>query len=130
MARRKKQFMDDDDPDSSDNSSRGEEGTAPDWDEDPDERAERLRFTDPYGKRTKRKRNGKDDALYGVFAEEEDENAAGPPRGTKSLRRYVFNYASGLDGQKTDLRHARFTEPKRSYLLQRLDQSRLLPPMI
>lgn len=94
MARRKKQFMDDDDPDSSDASSQGEEATAPDWDEDPDERAERLRFTDPYGKRTKRKRNGKDDALYGVFADDDDSGTAGPSRGSKSLRTYVHIYAA------------------------------------
>lgn len=79
--------MSDDDLDSSGASSQDEEATAPDWDEDPDERAERLRFTDPYGKRSKRKRNGKDDALYGVFAEEEDDSIAGPARGNKSLRR-------------------------------------------
>lgn len=87
MARRKKQYMSDDDLDSSGASSQDEEATAPDWDEDPDERAERLRFTDPYGKRSKRKRNGKDDALYGVFAEDEDDSVAGPARGNKSLRR-------------------------------------------
>jgi tuftelin-interacting protein 11 len=88
MARRKKQYISDDDPDSSGVSSEGEQDGPPDWDEDPDERAERLKFTDPYGRRNKRKRNGKEDALYGVFVDEgEDGSTAGPTKGNKALRR-------------------------------------------
>ena len=78
MARRKKQYISDDELSASDVS--GEEGDEGDFgdfdDEDPDERAERLRFSDPYGRRNggKRKRDGKEDALYGVFAAGEDED--------------------------------------------------------
>ena len=104
MARRKKQYISDDDLDSSDASASeldGEQGDdiRPDWDEDPDERAERLRFSDPYGrsKGNKRKRgigkdNDKEEALYGVWAEKEEEQEdreqRGNGRSSKTLRRY------------------------------------------
>lgn len=88
MARRKKQYLSDGDDDSSQDSSNGGEDAAPDWDEDPDERAERLKFSDPYGKRSKRKRDGKEEPLYGVWAEEgEGSHADVSSRGNKSLRR-------------------------------------------
>ena len=90
MARRKKQYISDDDLDSSgasDDSELGEDRGQPDdfEDEDPDERAERLRFSDPYGRRSHKRRkqnNGnaqKEEALYGVFAPEngEDEGRRG-----------------------------------------------------
>lgn len=115
MARRKKQYMSDDDIDSSDASSQADEATAPDWDEDPDERAERLRFTDPYGKRSKRKRNGKEDALYGVFAEDDEEHAAGSSRGSKSLRRCAEGLATCNSEHTTDLYYL-LVEPKPSFL--------------
>lgn len=41
-------------------------------DEDPDVRAERALFEDPYGRNKRRRRNGKDDATYGVFGEDSD----------------------------------------------------------
>ena len=58
--------MDDgDDSDSSDSH-------ALDLDDDPDVRAERALFEDPY-QRKRRRKGGKEDALYGVFAEDSDD---------------------------------------------------------
>lgn len=58
--------MDDgDDSDSSDSH-------AVDLDDDPDVRAERALFEDPY-QRKRRRKGGKEDALYGVFAEDSDD---------------------------------------------------------
>ena len=72
MARRKRQFLDDDDSDSSNGSD--------DFDEDPsternsDLRDEAELFKNPY----KRQRaNGKDSALYGVFADDSEEEGFG-----------------------------------------------------
>lgn len=60
--------MDDgDDSDSSDSH-------ALDLDDDPDVRAERALFEDPY-QRKRRRKGGKEDALYGVFAEESDDES-------------------------------------------------------
>lgn len=69
MARRKRQMMDDDD--SSDAS--GSDGGGFDDPTDPTEREERAMFDDPYG-RKRRKTNGKEDALYGVFADDSDDD--------------------------------------------------------
>lgn len=63
MGRRKRHLSDDDDSDSVSSSDIG------DVDEDPDTREERALFEDPY-QRKRRRRNGKNEALYGVFAED------------------------------------------------------------
>ena len=70
MGRRKRVLDDGDDSDSSGNSD-------PDFDVDnnPDARDERELFENPYRKR--RRTNGKEDALYGVFAEDSDEDGGG-----------------------------------------------------
>jgi tuftelin-interacting protein 11 len=47
-----------------------------DFDNDPDAREERALFEDPY-QRKRRRRNGKEDALYGIFGEESDGESAG-----------------------------------------------------
>lgn len=68
MGRRKRVLDDGDDSDSNDNS----DDLDFDLDNDPDAREERALFENPY--RNKRKRtNGKEDALYGIFAENSDE---------------------------------------------------------
>lgn len=99
MAKRKKQFISDDDLDSSSADSDGDqdEGLLVDFDdEDPEERAERLRAR---GKR-RRKRPGydaKEEALYGVWAQQdEDRHDVGRRNGSsrhggtsKSLQRCV-----------------------------------------
>ncbi|KAF9269153.1 TFP11-domain-containing protein [Marasmius fiardii PR-910] len=71
MARRKRFLEDDDDSDSYEDSDAGNADFG--LDEDPDAREERALFEDPY-KRKRRRKNGKEDALYGVFAESDDED--------------------------------------------------------
>ncbi|PPQ91459.1 hypothetical protein CVT25_013716 [Psilocybe cyanescens] len=80
MARRKRVLDDGDDSDSVDDSDN------PDFDfeNDPDAREERALFENPYGNK-RRRRNGKEDALYGIFAENsEDEDTS---RGGKASKR-------------------------------------------
>lgn len=70
MARRKAYL--DDDGDSSDGS--GSEGEGYQLD-DPDLRDEADLFKNPYGGGSKkRKRRGKEDAIYGIFGDEDEEN--------------------------------------------------------
>ena len=67
MARRKRQFLEDEDSDSS--VSNADE---PDFDDnDPDARAERELFENPY-KRKRRRKDAKEDAIYGVFGSDDD----------------------------------------------------------
>lgn len=69
MARRKRMLDDDSD------SSAGSDVDL-DFDNDPDAREERALFEDPY-QRKRRRRDGKKDALYGIFGEESEEESAG-----------------------------------------------------
>lgn len=75
MARRKanKGYLSD--GDSSGHSSDGGDDTF-EGEGGADSRAERDLFDDPYANK-KRKRGGKEDELYGVFAEEDDEEGQG-----------------------------------------------------
>ncbi|KAI0730614.1 TFP11-domain-containing protein [Earliella scabrosa] len=69
MGRRKRQLLEDDDSDSSPVS----DVDGPHFDDnDPDARAERELFENPY-KRKRRRKNAKEDAIYGVFGSEDDE---------------------------------------------------------
>lgn len=66
MARRKRQLLEDDD-------SSGASDTEGGFDDgDPDTREERALFEDPY-QRKRRKKDGRQDALYGIFGEESDD---------------------------------------------------------
>lgn len=81
MARRKRQLLDD--GDDSDSSGGSDDEGLPDYglNDDPDVRAERELFENPYGRKRRRKVNGKEDALYGVFGEDsEDEGLGGRPK--------------------------------------------------
>ncbi|KAF9499348.1 TFP11-domain-containing protein [Pleurotus eryngii] len=69
MARRKR-VLDGDDSDSSENSDVGE----PYFEGNADAREERELFQNPYQHQRKRKRNGKEDAIYGVFADDSDDD--------------------------------------------------------
>ncbi|KAH7096395.1 TFP11-domain-containing protein [Auriculariales sp. MPI-PUGE-AT-0066] len=69
MARRKRDFLQDDDSSGSDGSDDGD--AHEDLDNDPDARAERELFTNPYG----RKRKRTDDAIYGIFADSDEDDA-------------------------------------------------------
>ena len=76
MARRKRQLLEDD-SDSSDGSEGDDINDYGPGQNDPDAREERALFQDPY-KRKRRRKNGKDDAIYGVFgSENEDEGFGG-----------------------------------------------------
>lgn len=71
MGRRKRQFLDDDDDDDSDVS----EHSGADFDvndNDPDARDERALFEDPY-RHKRRRKNEKEDAVYGVFGDDSDD---------------------------------------------------------
>lgn len=88
MARRKRNLLEDDDSDSS-VSDAAEYGGYNDPNYDPndaDAREERELFENPY-QRKRRRKNAKEDAIYGVFAssDEEDERS-GPSKGQQKRR--------------------------------------------
>ena len=76
MGRRKRVLEDGDDSDSSNGSDAPNFG---DFGDDPDTREERALFEDPY-KRKRRKKGHKEDALYGIFAEDSDDEDVGKKR--------------------------------------------------
>ena len=82
MARRKRVLDDGDDSDSpaSDN------GLDIDLEDDPDAREERALFENPYQNK-RRKTNGKEDALYGIFAESSDDEGNNRPTSKVRLKR-------------------------------------------
>lgn len=67
---RKRQWEDDED--SSDGSSDSNEDLGFAVADDPDSREERALFADPY-KRKKQRRGGKEDAMLGVFGDDDDD---------------------------------------------------------
>jgi tuftelin-interacting protein 11 len=71
---RKRVFLDDVDSDSASGSDG--DNYAKNADEDADERDERELFENPYGRKRKR-RNGKEDAIYGVFGDDSEEEGFG-----------------------------------------------------
>jgi tuftelin-interacting protein 11 len=86
MGRKKRSFLSDD---SSSNDS-DNDGDYEEQELNNDDADERALFEDPYQQRKRRRLNGKsgrDDALYGVFGEDEDEGPiyrrAAPKRKTK-----------------------------------------------
>jgi tuftelin-interacting protein 11 len=79
MGRRKRATIEDDIDSSGDSAQDDYDG---EQELDGDERAERALFENPYQQRKRRRLNGKDDATYGVFAEEEDD----PPRYARAKR--------------------------------------------
>ncbi|KAI0091465.1 GC-rich sequence DNA-binding factor-like protein-domain-containing protein [Irpex rosettiformis] len=98
MARRKRQMLDDLDSDSDDSNNDFDDDTLEP--NDPDARAERELFKNPY-KHKRRKKNGKEDAIYGVFGsdDEEEEN-----EGRKGRKRSDWAKAPAfVSGEKVDL---------------------------
>ncbi|GJJ10963.1 hypothetical protein Clacol_005192 [Clathrus columnatus] len=85
MARRKRAFLDDE---SDSSNASDDEGFDGEFNEDPDAREARELFENPY-KRQKRKRT-KEDEIYGVFNDEDDEEAS---RGGKPAKRFHFTQA-------------------------------------
>ncbi|THH29774.1 hypothetical protein EUX98_g4418 [Antrodiella citrinella] len=89
MARRKRNIMENDDSDSSPASDDNNDFNDPSYDHnDPDAREERALFENPY-QRKRRRKNGKEDAIYGVFAssDEEDDEKPGKGRGGGGQKR-------------------------------------------
>lgn len=93
-------MLDDDDSDSSGASD------AEDFDleTDPDAREERALFENPYQNKRRRK-NGKEDALYGIFGEDsEDESASRPGNRGKAQKKSDWTKAPAfVSGEKVDL---------------------------
>lgn len=84
MGRRKRQFLDDDDDS---DSSANSDGDQPFFgNDDPDARAERELFENPY-KQKRRRQNGKEDAIYGVFGSDDDNVEDEQTEGRKARRR-------------------------------------------
>lgn len=94
MARRKRFLEDEDDSDSYDGSEAEEFRP----DESADAREERELFQNPY-QRKRQKRNGKEDALYGIFGEEDDKGVGGGNR-TKNKRSDWTKAPAFVSGEK------------------------------
>lgn len=99
MARRKRQFLDDD-SDSSAASDNDDFGGAELDDNDPDAREERALFEDPY-QRKRRRKNGKEDAIYGVFGSDDEDEGFGGRRGGKSEKRSDWTKAPAFVSKDT-----------------------------
>ncbi|KAL1941290.1 hypothetical protein VTO73DRAFT_7502 [Trametes versicolor] len=86
MARRKRPFLEDDD-----SSSASDDDDNHDFDDnnDPDALAERELFENPY-KRKRRRKNGKEDAIYGVFGSDEEDATPEKPRGKARTKAPAF----------------------------------------
>jgi tuftelin-interacting protein 11 len=104
MARRKRQLLEDDDSDS----SSGEDNDIEDvgYADDPDTRAERELFENPY-KHKRRRKNGKEDAIYGVFGSDDEEEDYNDKRGGKAGKRSDWTKAPAFNaGEKVELNKA------------------------
>lgn len=101
MARRKRQLLDDDD---SSSASDVDDYNDPAFDaNDPVAREERELFENPYGHKRRRK-DGKDDAIYGVFlSDDEDEGSGGRKGGNGERRRDWAKAPAFVSGEKVDL---------------------------
>lgn len=100
MGRRKRQFLDDGDSDSG-----ASEGSEPDFqlnDNDPDARDERALFEDPY-RHKRRRRNEKEDALYGVFGDDTDDERFDRKGGTRQKKTDWTKAPAFVSGDKVDL---------------------------
>ncbi|KAI0628035.1 TFP11-domain-containing protein [Trametes polyzona] len=87
MARRKRQLLEDDDDSSS--ASDVDDSLNFDDNDDPDARAERELFENPY-KRKRRRKDGKEDAIYGVFGSDDEDDAPQRPRGKSRTKAPAF----------------------------------------
>ena len=88
-----------DDGDDSDSGGNSDDPNL-DFDNDPDAREERALFENPYQNK-RRRRNGKEDALYGIFADDtdDDDNRKGPST-SKSKRNDWTKAPAFVSGDK------------------------------
>ncbi|KAH9951153.1 TFP11-domain-containing protein [Amylocystis lapponica] len=100
MARRKRQLLEDD----SDSSPASDDDfNDPGHDlNDPDAREERALFEDPY-KRKRRRKNGKEDAIYGVFGSDDEDGGFDGRRGKAEKRSDWTKAPAFVSGDKLDL---------------------------
>jgi tuftelin-interacting protein 11 len=95
MARRKRVLDDADDSDSS-----ADEGNYNhNLNEDPDLAAERELFENPY-KHKRRRKNGKEDAIYGVFGSDSDNDDNYKPGSSSSRRTHWTKAPAFVSGEK------------------------------
>ena len=84
MGRRKRALLEDSDSsEASQHSALDEQGFE---DNDPDARAERSLFEDPYQRKKRRRDHGGHDATYGIFADDDEEEGFGRHAGKKEKR--------------------------------------------
>ena len=91
MARRKRDLDDGDDSDASHSS----EDDFNDFGLNDDERDERDLLINPYGRKRRRRVNGKDDATYGVFGEDSEDEGLGRRREETRKRSDWAKYVLG-----------------------------------
>ena len=102
MARRKRQLLEDDDTDS-DVSDAGDDFDGSYDANDPDARAERELFENPYAHKRRRK-NGKEDAIYGVFADSDEDEGFSKTKNGRAAKRSDWTKApSFVTGDKVEL---------------------------
>ena len=95
MARRKR-VLDDGETDSS--AGRSDDDNI-DFDNDPDLRDERELFQDPY-RRKRRRKNCKEDAIYGVFGDNSDYEDSSKRRSTSRARTYWTKAPAFVSSEK------------------------------
>lgn len=101
MGRRKRQFLDDGDSDSD-----ASEGSGADFqlnDNDPDARDERALFEDPY-RHKRRRRNEKEDAVYGVFGDDSDDEGYDRKGGARQKKTDWTKAPAFVSGDKFELK--------------------------
>ena len=101
MGRRKRQFLDDDDSDSG--ASEGSEADFRLNDNDPDARDERALFEDPY-RHKRRRRNEKEDAIYGVFGDDSDDEGYNRKGAAKQKKTDWTKAPAFVSGDKVELK--------------------------
>ncbi|KAF8587943.1 TFP11-domain-containing protein [Ramaria rubella] len=100
MARRKRAFLEDD-LDSSEGSQEDDADEQGLEDNDPDARAERSLFEDPYQRNKRRRVGGKDDATYGIFADDEEDEGFGRRKGKQEKRLHFTQAPSFINSETT-----------------------------
>lgn len=101
MGRRKRQFLDDGDSDSG--ASEGSEDDFQPNDNDPDARDERALFEDPY-RHKRRRTNEKEDALYGVFGDDSDDEGYARKGGARQKKTDWTKAPAFVSGDKFELK--------------------------